>query len=236
MLNTERAAIIVFAKSPVPGDVKTRLQPVLSEDEAAELYTALILDTTDACRRLDVDLRLYVGGEVASFPEGLVPRRASVHRQQGEGLGARMAHAFSETLGGGCERAVIVGTDYPTLRASVLRQAFRTLGPGNDRYVPIGLSEDGGYYLLGLSEPFPSIFEMSYSHDQVAAQTLRTIVRGGHVPVLLPTARDIDRPEDLRRLAVELRERPDRAPHSYRALTRLGWIETERSEIEFSTD
>lgn len=222
---TDRDAILVFAKPPEPGRVKTRLQPVLSPEQAAGLYRAFLQDTVAAAGRLPVDLRVYVAGDTEMFPTDLLPAKATVHRQQGVGLGARMSRAFSETFSAGYERAIIIGTDCPMLSASVLEQAFTALDRNSGTNVPIGLSDDGGYYLLGLSAPCAAIFEMTYSHSDVAAETLQAIVRTGRLPVLLPAAYDVDRPGDLRRLAGDLTSNPERAPHSRRALQVIDAVE-----------
>ena len=233
---TTNDAIIIFAKTPEPGAVKTRLAPMLGEERAARLYAAFIQDTLAACEVVEVDLRLYTAGAPNSFPNELIPPGATLHGQEGDGLGARMERAFSATFGEGYERAVIVGTDYPMLGPAVIRQAFEILGAEGGRKVPIGPSADGGYYMLGLSSPFPDIFEMTYSHPDVAADTIRRINRGGRVPVLLPKGYDIDRPRDLRRLIGDLRSDSERAPRSFHALEELGLLRDAPAEIEFSTD
>jgi rSAM/selenodomain-associated transferase 1 len=233
---TDRDALIIFAKPPVPGTVKTRLEPVLSKVQAAELYTAFMRDTFATAARLPVKIRVYVAASAREFPGEFLPEGATLHEQAGEDLGHRMAHAFSETFSAGFERVVIVGTDYPTLPAPVIAQAFRALDSDDGTNVPLGPSDDGGYYLLGLSEPCADIFEMAYSHPRVTAQTLRRIVRTGRLPVLLPVAYDVDHPEDLNRLADELTDAPDRAPYSHRALRAIGVLDAGREITEFSTD
>lgn len=215
------AALIIFAKTPRPGAVKTRLQPVVSPEEAARLYTAFLRDIFARCDRLTAALRVYVAPPYEAFPRNLLPEHATLHEQQGSGLGARMHRAFAETFDAGFDRAVIIGTDQPTLRVSTVESALTSVaGSGRDR-VAVGPSVDGGYYLLGLAAPCPDLFDMTYSHGDVLAQTMRAIEAANRLPVLLREAYDIDRPADLRRLVKELRVHPERASYTAEALQEM---------------
>lgn len=214
-------ALIVFAKRPVPGEVKTRLLPALSAEEAAALYEAFLRDALAAYRRLDVALRLYLSPPAAALPEGLVPEGVSVHWQQGDGLGARMERAFVETFAAGAERAVIIGTDHPTLPLAFVAEAFARLEGPED--VTIGPSDDGGYYLLGMRDFHPQLFRgMTYSHDRVFEETLARVPDGA-TPVILPLWYDVDTPESLARARAELAaDAAIPAPATRAALGRLG--------------
>ncbi|NNF57823.1 MAG: glycosyltransferase [Rhodothermaceae bacterium] len=203
-------ALIVFAKVPQPGRVKTRLTPPLTPDEATTLYDAFLRDSLDAYADPDafglgepVAVRLYLAGTEA-VPDGLVPDGVTVHRQQGEGLGARMLRAFVETFAAGHERIVIIGTDHPTLPLAFVGEAFRTLK--RLFTVALGPSADGGYYLLGLNELIPTLFGMEYSHDAVFADTLARSTAAGAEPVVLPPWYDVDDADSLRRLVDEWRD------------------------------
>ena len=165
------AALLVFAKVPRSGQVKTRLTPVLSPSEAARLYTAFLRDTLRQVARLEVDVRLYVAPPLPDEGIAGLPEEISLHEQEGDGLGERMKQAFADTLEDGYDRAIVMGSDHPTLPRSFLRQADRALRA--PRSLCLGPTEDGGFYLLGMSAFYPQLFDdMSYSHSQVFADTL----------------------------------------------------------------
>lgn len=211
-LDPVRDGLIAFAKAPRPGRVKTRLARVIGEEEAARLYRAFLEDSLSAYAGLDVGLRLYVVPPVSGFPRELVPAGASLHEQVGDGLGPRMQRAFEETFEAGHRRAVIVGTDHPSLSPAHLRQAYE--GLRREGRVVIGPSRDGGYYLLGMRRTYPELFGGSYSHSGVLRQALERIVRTGALPVILPAWYDVDRPDELARLRKDLEAEPRRAPRT----------------------
>ena len=221
---TDRVALIVFAKVPVPGTVKTRLTSLLTEEEAAALYGAFLRDSLDAYAALPADVRLYLAGDAAALPPGLVPETVSLHRQRGDGLGARMAAAFADAFVAGYERAVVIGTDHPTLPLAFVERAFQELGP--PMRLVLGPSDDGGFYLMGMNDLHPGLFDgMAYSHGAVFEQTLARAERLAAQPVILPTWYDVDTPDALHRLLADLdasRGDPEPvAPHTRTLLTRL---------------
>jgi uncharacterized protein len=210
-------ALIVFARIPRPGQVKTRLTSVLSGREAADLYEAFLLDSLDQYRALGVDVRLYLADPLHLAPDEL--RVFELFAQEGPDLGARMQQAFIETFGAGYARAVIIGTDHPTLPSEFIEMAFEALR--EPMSVSIGPSEDGGYYLLGLNDFFPDLFEnMSFSHSHVFNRTLHRATRAAENVTVLPEWYDIDRPQDLLRLAdeVDLMPQAARTRHIIREL------------------
>lgn len=194
------AALLVFAKLPAPGAVKTRLTTLLTETEAADLSEAFLRDSLDAYRTLPVDVRLYLDAPPEAAPADLAPAGVTLHEQRGEGLGARMLHAFTEAFLAGYERVAVIGADHPTLPTEFVRIAFEELE--EPFHVVIGPSDDGGYYLLGANELYPALFDgMTYGHDAVFEQTLART----EAPVsILPAWYDVDTPEALRRLAAEV--------------------------------
>lgn len=217
-------ALIVFAKVPEPGDVKTRLTSVLSPEQATRLYEAFLRDALLQYTSLGVDVRLYLAPPEQPLPDGLVPGPANVHWQAGEGLGARMLRAFMETFAAGAHRAVVIGTDHPTLPSSFIDQAFAALD--KPRSVSIGPSNDGGYYLLGMNDVVPSLFDMPYSHDAVFTETLKRAADAGARLTVLPPWYDVDLPEDLRRLIGDLEDPSVTAPHTRAVLQALQPFET----------
>lgn len=209
---SQNYALIVFAKAPVPGQVKTRLSPPLSQEEAARLYEAFLDDALEAYASNDafgldesVAVRLYLAGaESPRSTAGFAPGSITTHRQRGDGLGPRMLRAFAETFAAGYERIVIIGTDHPTLPPAFVGEAFRALS--EPFTVALGPSTDGGYYLLGLNELYAPLFEMQYSHGSVFERTLERAVEEGARPVVLPEWYDVDDIGSLQRLVHEWRE------------------------------
>lgn len=210
-------ALIVFAKRPEPGAVKTRLTALLTPEEAARLYEAFLRDALLQYAALDVAVRLYFGPPAGPVAEGLVPDDVSVHLQQGPGLGARMKIAFVESFAAGYERLVIIGTDHPTLPSAYIEQAFAALEKPS--VVSIGPSDDGGFYLLGMNDFYPELFhDMRYSHDGVFEQTLDRAARVEAHLTILPPWYDVDTPGALHRLASDLNDPTPAAPHTRRVM------------------
>jgi len=193
-------ALAVMAKVPIPGTVKTRLTPPLSEEQACDLYRALLLDQLDNLTALsDVDLYIaFTPAGAAGFFENLAPPAFQCFPQRGAGLGARMDQVFSELRRRGHQNLVLIGADLPVLPLEILRRAFAEL---ESSQVMLGPSQDGGYYLVGMNRPTPEIFSgMTWSHDGVLAQTLAKLREGGIAFALLPQWFDIDTAADIERL------------------------------------
>ncbi len=213
-------SLVVFAKVPRPGEVKTRLTPVLTPSEAAQLYEAFLRDALLTYRRLSVDVRLYLAPPVPDTPLGGTPDSVVVLEQEGEDLGTRMKRAFKETFERGYQRVAIVGTDHPTLPLSFLRQSFRALEPA--RSVCIGPSEDGGFYLLGMNDFYPQLFEgMSYSHDAVFSDTLARMGATNARLTVLPRWYDVDTPAMMERMVDDLKDDAVEAPHTRKMVEEL---------------
>ena len=215
------ASLLVFAKVPRPGAVKTRLTPALTPEEAARVYTAFLRDTLRQVVQLEVDdVRLYLAPPLPDDEIDGVPAAVSVHEQTGDGLGARMHRAFRETLRDGADRTVLMGSDHPTLPSSFLRQAFRSLEEA--RSLCVGPTEDGGFYLLGMSTMYPQLFDgMSYSHSEVLADTLARAQETDAEVTVLPEWYDVDTPQDLDRMQADLATDAVEAPNTRRIADRL---------------
>lgn len=214
-------ALLVFAKAPVAGRVKTRLTALLSEEEAAALYRAFLQDALAQYAALEATaVRLCVTPPKEAFPPALVPEGVALHEQRGEGLGARMKNAFRDAFADGYARAVVIGTDHPTLPSRLVEEAFAALD--DPPAVSIGPSADGGYYLLGMSTFFPQLFDgMAYSHADVFRQTRARIRATEARCTVLPRWYDVDTPAALLRLIGDLEKTPDAAPHTREAVARL---------------
>ncbi|HEX9660037.1 MAG TPA: TIGR04282 family arsenosugar biosynthesis glycosyltransferase [Rhodothermales bacterium] len=217
-------AIIVFAKNPTPGMVKTRLASELGLDCAAELYRALLIDTLVRFSRLGAAVRLYLAPTTEPISTTVAPFDGKRLRQRGDGLGPRMKHAFEDSFDEGYRPVVIIGSDHPTLPLSIIEQAFTELRRPDT--VVIGPSHDGGYYLLGLSEPTGVLFDgMTYSHPEVFVQTGARARSAGLKVVTLEPWYDIDTPHDVRRLAADLSGDETACPNTRQWLLEAGLMQ-----------
>ena len=206
------SAVLIFAKAPVPGEVKTRLIPVLGVEGAAQLAERLIGWCVDMAVAAGVGpVELWCAPDAAHPAFGGMAGRLGVRLAvQGEGdLGERMARALADALGRH-PHALLIGTDCPSFEVADLRQATAWLAQGQDAV--FGPVEDGGYWLIGLSRPQPALFEgMAWSTKDVMAVTRERLRVLGLRWAELPVRWDLDRPEDLARLQADPRLR-DLAP------------------------
>ncbi|WP_129793156.1 TIGR04282 family arsenosugar biosynthesis glycosyltransferase [Sphingosinicella sp. CPCC 101087] len=188
--------ILVFAKAPVTGRVKTRLIPALGAEGAATLAAEMLVRTIGEAIAAEAGLVELCGDPDPAGPEWagrLPPGIAS--SAQGEGdLGARMARAARRTIERG-ERAVLIGTDCPDLDRMRLRHAIAFL---DDHDAIIHPTRDGGYALLGLERFDPSLFaDIAWSTPAVAEATMTRIRSLGWSLKVGETLCDIDEPADL---------------------------------------
>lgn len=189
-------AVILFARHPVPGQVKTRLQSRISPEEACALYRAFLEDARGQLNALkDVDGFVAVhGGEGESgFFEPFVQSGVKVIGQEGADLGERMANVFSAKFNEGYEKVVVIGSDSPTMPAAYIEQALNTA-----RDLVLGPSTDGGYYLIGMKEKVTDVFQgIHWGTEKVLAATLDKVNAASVSVDLLPPWYDVDHPEDL---------------------------------------
>jgi rSAM/selenodomain-associated transferase 1 len=198
-------ALAVMAKAPIPGSVKTRMVPPLTHEQAAELFRVLLLDQLENLTALgEVDLYVaFTPVEAKALIKSIVPASFQCFHQRGDDLGERMHEVFAELWRRGHRNLVLIGSDLPVVPLVFLRDAFKVL-ERKDRQLVFGPSEDGGYYLVGMNQPTPEIFDgMSWSHDQVLAQTTEKVTRLGIDFRLLPGWFDLDTIKDLERLRVK---------------------------------
>lgn len=180
---------------PLVGQVKTRLMPPLSAEEACELYRAFLGDLFERIQQAKVSPTVFYAGEPADAFSTLLPRPWPLVAQSGHDLGARMAAAFNHLLAGHSDRAVIIGSDSPDLPLPFLRRAFQRL---KHRDVVIGPALDGGYYLIGLRAPAPALFEgIVWGSDRVLSQTMEIIAREKLSLSTLPPWYDVDDVQSL---------------------------------------
>lgn len=221
-------ALIIFAKAPVAGQVKTRLCPPLTADEAATLQGSFVLDTLERSRAAVQKFRLPICRYLACAPSSthvffqIMAERHGVQllEQTGESLGERMHNAFVALFAKGFTGVLIVGTDVPSLPLQHYQQAVEML---RAHELVLGPAEDGGYYLVGLTRPAPELFrDIAWSTDQVLAQTRERARQAGLRASLLPVWRDVDTMEDLQAL-IEANRRDMTQPKQDRVFsTRTG--------------
>ncbi len=193
--------ILVFAKAPVPGQVKTRLQTQLSANQCAALQQRLIeltLQTAINSRLCPVELWCTD----QQHPYFLNCKRnmpITLHNQHGDDLGQRMLNALSATLQT-AKFAIIIGTDCVALTTQHLDAATTALNPANIPTTVITPAEDGGYVLIGANRMEPTLFKnITWGSAEVYRQTLRNIKQSTLQHIELDTLWDIDHPTDLRR-------------------------------------
>jgi uncharacterized protein len=201
-----KKTLIIFAKAPKPGQVKTRLEPDLLPEEACRLYEAFVIDILRATERLRGVTRIVgcTPAQNASFFRSLADRyHVRLMDQQGGDLGERMQKAFEVTYHQGPGPVAIIGTDSPTLPMEFVQEAFTLL---RDHELVLGPSHDGGYYLVGCRKNIPPIFEgIPWGSDEVFAMTLKRAVDLKLKCALLPFWYDVDTLSDLKLLAEHLR-------------------------------
>ncbi|PZO44775.1 MAG: hypothetical protein DCF17_03450 [Shackletoniella antarctica] len=191
--------LLLFTRYPEPGRTKTRLIPHLGPAGAAALQRAMtehvLGQVTAAAQQLPLAIEVHFAGGNEAQMQGWLGDRITYY-PQGEGdLGARLMAAFEQNFAAGRVGAIAIGSDCPALGTAHLAAALRALQSAD---VVLGPATDGGYYLIGLRQPQPALFEaIAWGTDQVLAQTRAIATSQGLAVELLAPLTDIDRPEDL---------------------------------------
>lgn len=195
------ARLLIFAKAPIPGRVKTRLAGQLGTRGAAALYQKLLRRTLHIAydaRLCPIELWCAPDARHGFFVACRREYGVRLRRQCAGDLGRRMNHALHRTLAAG-HPAVLIGGDCASLGEDELRAAFELLAAGHGAV--LGPAVDGGYVLIGLSRPCPTLFHgIAWSTPTVLAATRRRLQRAGINWAELPPGWDVDTPADLRRL------------------------------------
>ena len=190
--------LLVFARVPVLGRVKTRLAAGVGAEAALAVYLELLGVTRTAVTSAAVPVTVWLADTVGSRPTTEEARewRGLAARSQAAGdLGQRMAAAFDAAFAAGAGRVVIIGTDCPGLTAALLGEAVAHLVHHD---AVLGPATDGGYYLLGLRRPVPELFvNKAWSTASVLADTLADAKQLQLSVALLPELQDVDTVEDL---------------------------------------
>ena len=212
--------LVIMAKAPRPGAVKTRLAPSLSPAAVTAFYRCLLDDTLALARSLklrDVQVAIMCPESDINELKQLAGNETSVVAQKGEGLAAGLASVFAHFTqdhrnDGHRRRVIAFNSDSPHLPRSVLEDAFETLAT---RDLVVGPTHDGGYYLVGAMASHAALFAGDGMGTSSALESLLARARALELSVgFAAPFYDIDVVDDLTRLAEELRLAPERAPRT----------------------
>jgi rSAM/selenodomain-associated transferase 1 len=197
--NRHKLLLVVVAKAPVAGEVKTRLLPHFTPEEAVDLYRCFLQDRIQEVGKLNgIDLAVAFTPDDAREPFARMTGNGfNLFAQKGGDLGQRLNHIFIETLARDYAAVSIIDSDTPDLPRSMVEQSFESLmSDGFDAV--FGPCDDGGYYLVGLRQPHPELFgDIPWSTEAVLPITLQRAERLGIRTKLLPGWNDLDTFEDL---------------------------------------
>lgn len=200
--------LVVMAKAPRPGRVKTRLSPPLAPEDAAALYRCFLKDRlreVDACRGIGRAVAFAPKSEREFFHRA-APAGFEIFSQEGEGLSERVSGVFARMFARRCGAVVVTDSDSPDLPAAIMEESFRALADGAD--VVFGPCVDGGYYLVGMKKEVPGFFDdIPWSTSRVLEESRGRASRLGLSTALLEPWQDVDTLEDLRSLYRRLMER-----------------------------
>jgi rSAM/selenodomain-associated transferase 1 len=205
--------LVIMAKAPRRGAVKTRLATSLSPAAVTAFYCCLLDDTLALAQSLsDVEVAIMCPDSDVTQLAQLAGREVSVVAQKGEGLAAGLTSVFAHFANDHQRRVIAFNSDSPHLQRSVLEDAFETLAAHD---VVVGPTHDGGYYLVGAKASHPTLFAGDGMGTSSALERLLARVRALELSVGFADAfYDIDVADDLTRLAEELRLTPAKAPRT----------------------
>lgn len=219
-----RRTLVIMAKAPRPGMVKTRLMERLPSSAVTSLYCCLLKDTLALAKSLTaVEVAVMCPGPDREDLAGLLGRTVRLVAQEGEGLAAGLTSVFRQFTSDARHRVIAFNADSPHLAPSVLDGAFETLA---DHDVVVGPTHDGGYYLVGATADHPSLFESDglgtrSALDRLLARTKALGLSTGFTESFY----DIDIANDLIQLAKDLRLAPAKAPRT------AAWLEQWRRAV-----
>jgi len=202
-----KQAYILFTRVPVPNKVKTRLQSLLSGEEACQVQLRILQDSFLKFEGLsDQGIDLYLAYSNEGAPTDLLaglPKKFKAFSQKGQTIGQRMNHAIRHVLNMGYEKVLLTGSDIPNLNPKIIQTAFEKLTD-----VVLGPSLDGGYYLVGCRQSIDLslIFEtnIAWGKNEVLAETLKRLT-SFEVSLVSPL-QDIDYPADLKAIHDDLED------------------------------
>ncbi|GHV46703.1 hypothetical protein FACS1894204_08840 [Synergistales bacterium] len=197
-------AIILFTRLPIPGQTKTRLMPRLTPLQCAALTRDMLSCVVSAIRETGRDIFVFYTPHGDAYKDEIADLKricgpAEYRPQEGRDLGERMDNALRYALSR-CGACVLIGSDIPSVKRVHIENAFSLL---SERDVVIAPTEDGGYWLIGMKEPFSGVFTLrSYGTDDVFASALAALGEGGKSVGIGERLRDMDTAEDLEHYAL----------------------------------
>jgi rSAM/selenodomain-associated transferase 1 len=222
-------ALAVMTKAPQAGQVKTRLVPPLTPEQAAELNKCFLRDTAAAISNAIAGhkacgIAVYTPLGAESAYDDIFSSNFSLLPQRGKEFGERLYLGAQDLFQCGFGAVCLIDSDSPTVPAKNFAQAVKLLLRPGDRTV-LGPCDDGGYYLIGLKKPHKELFErIDWSTERVLAQTIQQARETRLEVELLEPGYDVDDGASLRRMCNQLladTASPDIAPHTRRFLRKL---------------
>jgi uncharacterized protein len=201
-------ALAIMTKAPRAGQVKTRLVPPLTPDEAAQLNTCFLRDTAAAISQVGPSkargVGVYTPADSEEAYREILPPDFQLLPQRGHEFGERLRLAADDLFQCGFSSVCLIDSDSPTIPAQNYTKAVELLSGSSDTVV-LGPSDDGGYYLIGMKRPRPELFErIDWSTERVFDQTLERARELNLKISLLPVGYDVDDAATLRRICHEL--------------------------------
>lgn len=186
--------LMIFAKNPEIGKVKTRLAKTIGDKKALMIYLKLLEHTHMIADRVFADKAIFYSNKVQDF-DILDYYKFPKFLQKGDDLGDRMNRAFGQAFGQHYEKVIIIGSDCFEITTEIIEDALTAL---NDHNVVVGPAVDGGYYLLGMDRHYPHLFkDKTWSTEDVFLDTLLDLKKLKLSYHLLPTLNDVDEEKDL---------------------------------------
>ena len=201
-------AIVIMAKAPIPGQVKTRMIPSLDPGIVSNIYHNFLLDKIDQVKNIEAQAFIaYTPLTEFDFFRSILPPGFNLINQVGSGLGERLANIFKNLFGLGFKKVLILDSDTPNLPVEYIKKGLETLDNSD---IVIGPCEDGGYYLIGLVANHPLIFkDIPWSTSGVTEFTINKAQLEGLKVSLLEKWYDVDTIDDLINLKRDLDSYPE---------------------------
>ncbi len=184
-------ALIIFARKPELGKVKTRLAATLGNEKALDIYKMLLHHTKKVAKEANCETYVFLTEHTNDF----YWNDFYTEIQVGDTLGDKMKNAFISVIGKGYKNCIIIGSDCPDLQSDLVNKAFEALA---QKDVVIGPTIDGGYYLLGMKKLETAFFENKiWSSSTVFADSIKNVAAANLNCFTLPMLRDVDEAEDV---------------------------------------
>jgi hypothetical protein len=217
----DKLMVLLFVKALVKGQVKSRLAHDLDEDLVLRLYESMALDTVDMLKAGGFSFRIcFSPPDAFESVRDWLGQDHSYMPQIGDALGERMEQAFGRVFTEGAGKAVLIGSDIPSLQAEIIREAFASLETHD---AAVGPANDGGYYLIGFRRHgfLPGIFhDMPWSTPAVFGETMERFKVARLSVHVLPECIDADTREDLQELLLRHGGRESRGSRTMALLER----------------